>query len=179
MTGDAPLPPMPAEPYPVLTEGARFDHVCVAGPALDPLLGLYVDVLGGRFVYGEVLPLGAVVVTVEFAGGGHVELMAPTPGSAFLDSFLARTGGLGGLHHVTFVVPDLRSAVAEVVSAGGTVFGERYEDPYWSEAFVRPRDASGVLVQLATPGPRVADAMTTDLDALRRAAVVGTGPTGT
>lgn len=154
------------EPYPVLPEGARFDHVCVAGPSLRRLVSTYVDVLGGTFLFGEVLPLGAVVVTVGFPGGGHVELMAPTPGSTFLDSFLARTGGVGGLHHVTFVVPDLRSAVQSLRDNGIEVFGESYDHPVWSEAFARPASNDGVLLQLATPGPRIRDPLVAELDDL-------------
>lgn len=161
---------MTADPYPLLPEGARFDHVCVAGPSLRRLLTTYADAVGGRFRYGEVLPLGAVVATVEYAGGGHVELMAPTPGSTFLASFLDRTGGLGGLHHVTWIVPDLPAAVAALRAHGIEVFGERYDDPIWSEAFARPASNGGVLLQLAVPGPDVAAPMVTDLSLLLAAA---------
>lgn len=161
---------MSAEPYPVLPDGARFDHVCVAGPSLRRLLETYGDAVGGRFVYGEVLPLGAVVATMEYAGGGHVELMAPTPGSTFLASFLARTGGLGGLHHVTWLVPDLRAAVASLRAHGVEVFGERYDDPVWSEAFARPASNGGVLLQLATPGSDATAPLVTDVAVLLAAA---------
>lgn len=154
------------DPYPISAEGARLDHVCMAGPSLRRLLTTYVDGLGGRFAFGEVLPLGAVVATVELPGGGHVELMAPTPGSTFLDSFLTRTGGLGGLHHVTFVVADLPAAVARLRASGAAVFGESYDHPIWSEAFARPATTDGVLIQLATPGPRVRDTLITDVDVL-------------
>jgi heme-degrading monooxygenase HmoA/catechol 2,3-dioxygenase-like lactoylglutathione lyase family enzyme len=156
------------EVYAALPERARFDHVCVAGPAMRPLLDRYVDVLGGRFLWGEVLPVGAVVVTVGYPNG-HVELMAPTPGSTFLDSFLERTAGTGGLHHVTWTVPDLRAAVARFEAAGDTVFGATYDDPAWSEAFVHPR-SGGVLLQLATPGPRVTATLERDLDVVLAAA---------
>ncbi len=166
--GDGAEPDPLAEVYEALPDRARFDHVCVAGPALRPLLHRYLDLLGGRFLWGEVLPVGAVVVTVGYPNG-HVELMAPTPGSTFLTSFLERTGWAGGLHHVTWTVPDLRAAVASFQASGAAVFGERYDDPAWSEAFVHPK-TGGVLLQLATPGPRVTATLERDLDVVLAAA---------
>ncbi len=132
--------------------GARFDHTAVAGPSLAPLVAFYRDVLGGRFSHGEVLPIGAVVATFEL-GDGRVELMAPTPGSAFFDRFFESTGGRGGVHHLTFAVDDLDAAVRSLHERGIATFGH-VTDPggIWSEVFVHPRDNGGVLVQLAEIG---------------------------
>lgn len=132
--------------------GARFDHTAVAGPSLAPLVAFYRDVLGGRFSHGEVLPIGAVVATFEL-GDGRVELMAPTPGSAFFDRFFGSTGGRGGVHHLTFAVDDLDAAVRSLHERGIATFGH-VTDPggIWSEVFVHPRDNGGVLVQLAEIG---------------------------
>ena len=93
------------------TIGARFDHTAVAGPSMSALVAFYGDTLGGVFSHGEVLPIGAVVLTFVLAGG-RIELMAPTPGSTFLDRFLESTGGRGGVHHLTFEVRDIDAAVA-------------------------------------------------------------------
>ncbi|HET7899586.1 MAG TPA: VOC family protein [Candidatus Nanopelagicales bacterium] len=132
--------------------GARFDHTAVAGPSLAPLVAFYRDVLGGRFSHGEVLPIGAVVLTFEL-GDGRIELMAPTPGSTFFDRFLESTGGRGGVHHLTFAVDDLDAAVAQLQARGITMFGHVVDpDGIWSEVFVHPRDNGGVLVQLAQIG---------------------------
>lgn len=132
--------------------GARFDHVAVAGPSLQPMLEFYRDTLGGTFRYGEILPIGCVVATFS-VGDGKLELMAPTPGSTFLDAFFAGTGGRGGLHHVTFAVDDIDAAVAVLDAHGIEHFG-LVHDPagLWSEVFVHPRSNGGVLVQLAQMG---------------------------
>ena len=148
---------------------ATYDHVAIAGPSLPTLLTLYRDTLGGRFGYGEILPIGAVVVTLHFAAG-NVELMAPTPGSTFFDRFFAATEGRGGMHHVTFTVPDLAAAVAVLDARGIRTFGLSYDPDIWSEVFLHPRDNGGVLVQLAQKGPLVESVMIRDLDALLRAA---------
>jgi methylmalonyl-CoA/ethylmalonyl-CoA epimerase len=133
---------------PVLaTLNARFDHTAVAGPAMGPLLAFYRDMLGGRFSHGEVLPIGAVVITLVL-GEGRIELMAPTPGSTFFDTFFASTDGRGGVHHLTFQVPDIDVAVERLTAAGIATFGLSH-DTVWSEVFIHPRTNGGVLVQLA------------------------------
>ena len=132
--------------------GARFDHTAVAGPSLAPLLAFWRDVLGGVFSHGEVLPIGAVVVTLRL-GEGKVELMAPTPGSTFFDRFLESTGGRGGVHHLTFAVDDVEAAAAFLDARGIDTFGlVKDPDGVWSEGFVHPRHNGGVVVQLAEIG---------------------------
>jgi methylmalonyl-CoA/ethylmalonyl-CoA epimerase len=148
--------------------GARLDHTAIAGPALAPLLGFYRDTLGGRFSHGEVLPIGAVVMTFAF-GQGRIELMAPTPGSTFFEKFFASTEGRGGMHHLTFQVPDIDEAVAALEAAGVATFGLSH-DPVWSEVFVHPRDNGGVLVQLAQFGD-ISSVVVTDPDLLIAAAL--------
>ena len=134
------------------------------------MLAFYRDVLGGRFLYGEVLPIGAVTLVLAL-GDGKIELMAPTPGSAFFERFFAGNGGRGGPHHITFRVDDIDAAVATLDAHGIAHFG-LVHDPagLWSEVFVHPRSNDGVLVQLAQAGD-VTDVVSTDLDALLAAAV--------
>ena len=148
--------------------GARFDHTAVAGPSLTPLLAFYRDVLGAEFRYGEILPIGAVVVAM-FLGDTKIELMAPTPGSTFFDAFFAATQGRGGVHHLTFEVPDIDEAHAVLRAHGVSTFGLAYDD-FWSEVFVHPRANGGVLVQLAQIGD-YSTVVGRDLDTLIAAAL--------
>jgi methylmalonyl-CoA epimerase len=151
------------------TVGARYDHTAVAGPSLAPMVHFYRDVLGGTFRYGEVLPIGVVTAVFAF-GSGRIELMAPTPGSAFFDKFFAGNGGRGGQHHITFAVDDIDEAVAVLDAHGVEYFGLAHDiGGFWSEVFVHPRSNGGVLVQLAHIGP-IPDVARTDLDTLLAAA---------
>lgn len=168
MTGTDPMPESATGAGVLASIGARYDHVAVAGPSLPDLLAFYRDTLGGRFSHGEVLDVGAVVVTL-LVGDGKVELMAPTPGSAFFERFFAATQGRGGVHHLTFTVPDLREAVTGLHACGVRMFGLAY-DEHWSEVFIHPRDNAGVLVQLAQVGPDVMTVVSRDLEALLAAA---------
>lgn len=144
---------MTTEPFFPPGIDAKFDHVAIGGPSIDALLPLYVGVLNGTPSFRWTNDaLGFQTFNVNYPDGKHIELLEPTPGSTFLDSFLARTGGLGGLHHVTFTVPDIRAAVDVLHERGYSTFGERLDDALWAEAFVHPRDAGGVLLQVAQKG---------------------------
>ena len=73
-----------------------------------------------------------------------LELIEPLTGSAFLDRFL-RGRPEGGLHHVTFLVDDVRVAFEWFTARGYEPFGA---DREWFQMFVHPRQAGGVLLQL-------------------------------
>jgi len=125
--------------------GATFDHVAVAGPRIRDLLPLWQDTLGGRFVIGADNPeIGWRTVRLELGGITCVELIEPLPGSAFLDGFFRRHPA-GGLHHVTFLVDDIRAAFDRLTIRGYEPFGAGEQ---WFQLFVHPRNASGVLLQL-------------------------------
>lgn len=125
--------------------GATFDHVAIAGRRIRDMLPLWRDTLGGRFVVGADNPaIGWRTVRLELGGIWCVELIEPLPGSAFLDSFL-RHRPEGGLHHVTFLVDDVRTAFKRFAARGYEPFGA---DQEWFQMFVHPKLAGGVLLQL-------------------------------
>ena len=125
--------------------GATFDHVAIAGRRIRDMLPLWRDTLGGRFVVGADNPqIGWRAVRLELGGTWCVELIEPLPGSAFLDSYLRHRPD-GGLHHVTFLVDDVRAAFERFAARGYEPFGA---DQEWFQMFVHPRRAGGVLLQL-------------------------------
>lgn len=134
--------------------GATFDHVAVAGRRIRDMLPLWRDTLGGRFVIGADEPTtGWRAVRLELGGTWCVELIEPLPGSTFLDSFL-RNRPAGGLHHVTFLVDDVRAAFERFAAHGYEPFGA---DQEWFQMFVHPKLAGGVLLQLMRRFPHSHD----------------------
>jgi methylmalonyl-CoA/ethylmalonyl-CoA epimerase len=130
-----------------LVRGARIDHVAVAVRDVGSAASLYRDVLGGRFLYGADQPeQGFRFVQYRFPSGGKVELVTPL-GDGFVARFLERRGE--GIHHVTLRVQDLAAQVQRLRTAGHPLIGISFDDPDWKEAFIHPRDAHGVLIQLA------------------------------
>lgn len=154
---------------------ATFDHVAVAAPRIRDLLPLYRDVLGGAFtVGGDNAAVGWRVARLAYTNGESVELMEPLRGSHFFDSFFDRTGG-GGPHHLTFKVPDIRRAVADLERHGFDLRVGDLDHPTWREVFVHPRSAHGVLVQVVESYPEPDGRATTLDDVLAGRGHSGTG----
>lgn len=136
-----------------------FDHTAVAAPRIRDLLPIYRDLLGGRHLGGggDNLAAGYRTFQLTYANGSKIELMEPLAGSTFFDSFFELTRGRGGVHHLNFHVSDIEAAVAQLREKGYRLFGLNLEDPRWREVFLHPKEAHGVLIQLAQPGERSPD----------------------
>lgn len=120
------------------------------------------EMMRGDYRQGDADWSGGFAFTqFAFPGGGRVELLAPgNDATGFVVKFLERHGE--GVHHLTFVVDDLRGEVERLRDSGQQVFGENYSDPHWMEAFISPGlKGSRVLIQLAqsdqTPEEQDAD----------------------
>ena len=139
-----------------------LDHVALATRDVRDALDVLVGELGGTVLFGGnsvgfrpmQLRLG------DATGGMNIELLEPwdVERNDFLERFVARHGA--GPHHLTFKVDDLAATLERVRSAGYRPVNVDLSDPDWKEAFLHPRDATGVLVQLAqsegewrTPAP--------------------------
>jgi len=127
---------------------AVLDHLAIGTPALSSGWELFGGVLGGTWAYGGDSP-GYWWGQLEFAAGPKIELLTPTggPGGAFLDRFLAAHGA--GPHHFNFLVTDIEDALARIKAAGIEPIGVNLANPSWKEAFLHPRDAHGIVIQVA------------------------------
>lgn len=128
--------------------GAELDHVAVAVERWQDAWPRYVAGLGGRWKSGG-QNVGFAPSQLRFANGARLELLAPfePQHNDFLRRFLDRSGP--GPHHLTFKVPDLDVALAAAEEAGFHPTGIDRSDPGWKEAFLHPKEAGGVVVQLA------------------------------
>jgi methylmalonyl-CoA/ethylmalonyl-CoA epimerase len=125
-----------------------LDHVAVAVERHADAWPRYAGDLGGRWLSGG-LSLGFAPAQLEYADGRKIEILRPNrvADNDFLRRFLDRNGP--GPHHLTFKVADIEEALAEASLAGYAPLHVDLTDPIWKEAFLHPRDAPGVLVQLA------------------------------
>jgi catechol 2,3-dioxygenase-like lactoylglutathione lyase family enzyme len=129
---------------------AVLDHVAVAVPDWDAADARWRGQLGGQWVsWGDNAAFRAR--QYRFAGGGKLELVTvPAGGGGFVQRFLERHGA--GVHHVTLKVPDFDEALARLGDAGLEVVDVgRYGD-VWLEAFLRPTQVGGIVVQVAWSG---------------------------
>jgi methylmalonyl-CoA/ethylmalonyl-CoA epimerase len=125
-----------------------LDHVAVGTHTLTDGWELFGGVLGGTWAYGGD-SAGYWWGQLEFSTGPKIELLTPTggPDSAFLERFLSARGA--GPHHLNFIVPDIRAALSRVEAGGIEPVQVHLQNPRWKEAFLHPRDAYGIVIQLA------------------------------
>jgi methylmalonyl-CoA/ethylmalonyl-CoA epimerase len=127
---------------------AILDHLAIGTPTLSGGWELFGGVLGGTWAYGGSSP-GYWWGQLKFAAGPKIELLSPTggPDAAFLDRFLATRGS--GPHHFNFLVTDIADALARIEASGIEPVGVNLANPDWKEAFLHPRDAHGIVIQVA------------------------------
>jgi methylmalonyl-CoA/ethylmalonyl-CoA epimerase len=139
---------------------AVLDHLAISTPTLTDGWDLFGGVLGGTWVYGDDSP-GYWWGQLSFAAGPKIELLTPTggPDAAFLERFLAAHGP--GPHHLNFIVSDIEGTLARIEALGLEPLGVNLDNPSWKEAFLHPRSAHGIVIQVAqqagsprTPAPR-------------------------
>jgi methylmalonyl-CoA/ethylmalonyl-CoA epimerase len=139
---------------------AVLDHLAIGTPTLTDGWDLFGGVLGGTWVYGDDSP-GYWWGQLGFAAGPKIELLTPTggPDAAFLERFLAAHGA--GPHHFNFIVSDIGHTLARFRALGLQPIGVNLDNPNWKEAFLHPRSAHGIVIQVAqqagsprTPAPR-------------------------
>lgn len=125
-----------------------LDHLAIGTPRLSEGWELFGGILGGTWVYGGD-SAGFWWGQLEFSAGPKIELLTPTggPDAAFLDRFLATSGA--GPHHFNFLVTDIEDALARTRAHGIEPVGVNLANPRWREAFLHPRDAHGIVIQLA------------------------------
>jgi methylmalonyl-CoA/ethylmalonyl-CoA epimerase len=131
----------------------KLDHVAFGVPDVAPVAELLAGELGGR-ERGSGPGNGFVFWQWEFAGGGAIEIIVPDgPPGGFLHRFLDARGA--GPHHITFKVPDIHAALDRAREQGYQPVG--FDDRFagWKEAFLHPKQAQGIVVQLAEVHPEL------------------------
>lgn len=124
------------------------DHVCVATTDLAAALAILARHLGGDVVFGgDNDELGTRSAQVRFSPGVKVELLQPRREGLRLGAFLAAAHPR--LHHATFLTDDLPGTIAAVSAAGWSPIDVDLESrPSWREAWLRPGESFGLLLQL-------------------------------
>ncbi len=130
----------------------RIDHVAIVVENLEDALTFWQDALGLEIAHTEDVPEQESLIAFLPVGNSDVELVKPTTDTSGIARYLDKRGP--GIHHLCFEVDDLEATLDRLdslgielinreptVGAGGTRI-----------AFVHPRSASGVLVELYERG---------------------------
>ena len=137
--------------------GIDLDHVAVATERQADAWPRYAGDLAGEWVAGG-YTIGFASAQVRYANRMRLEVLQPhePERNDFLRRFLDRSGP--GPHHLTFKVADITAAIDIVEQTGYHPVGIDLRDPTWKEAFLHPKEATGVVVQIAqSPGDWVND----------------------
>jgi len=138
-----------------VTRAIVFDHVaCGVRRTADIAMLLERD-LGARAYRGGPGP-GFRGRQWTFAGEGKLELIEPDgePGG-FLHRFIEAGGPR--IHHVTFKVSDIHDSRTRAEALGYDVVGFRDDSPAWKECFLHPKQAGGIVVQMAEADASIED----------------------
>lgn len=132
----------------MIPEAGELHHVSIVVDSLDAALPFYRDTL--RMAAGPVRDLADQHVRVVFlrAPNTRIELIEPTDATSGVARFLAERGR-PTLHHLCFVVDDLRATLAALAARGVELIDrEPRAGAEGDVAFLHPRASDGVLVEL-------------------------------
>lgn len=130
----------------------RLDHVGIAVDDLPAALALWRNFFGLAIAHDETVPeQGTRVVFLE-GGNTEVELLSALGPETPVGKFLAKRGP--GIHHLCFAVDDLETAIAECQAHGLEMIDTvpRVGAKGKQLAFVHPKSANGVLIELYQAG---------------------------
>jgi methylmalonyl-CoA/ethylmalonyl-CoA epimerase len=131
--------------------GTKLDHVAIGMARIADATGFLVGRLGGRAESGGA-GSGFRWACWRYGGGGRIEVIEPAGANGFLHRFLAARGP--GIHHVTFKVASLAEAAARAEAHGYRLVGRDETDPDWLVAYLHPKEALGIVVQLGQSAGR-------------------------
>lgn len=127
---------------------SRIDHVSIAVKDYDRAYRFFSRLLGAVPGAGMEDPNMKYVWQLFSLGDlSRLELMHPTGSGSFLDGFLSKREG--GVHHITLETPDIEKFRAFLEEEEIPYFGRADMGDIWKELFIHPRDAFGVLIQVA------------------------------
>jgi methylmalonyl-CoA/ethylmalonyl-CoA epimerase len=128
----------------------RLNHVAIAVPDLAAAAATWRQVLGAEVSDPVDLPDHGVSVVFIRLPNTAVELIGSLGAASPIRRFLERHPA-GGMHHVSFEVPDVRAARDRLVSEGYRVLGTGEPAIGFHGVpviFLHPGDLTGTLVEL-------------------------------
>lgn len=127
----------------------KLDHIGIATRDLVKAKSFYSDVLGLPLQWEEVAEKDGVRVAAFALGDIKIEIIEPMGPDSPVAKFLEKRGE--GLHHVCYEVADLEKTLRALKNKGIPLIDEAPRPGAHGRriAFVHPRGAGGVLVELA------------------------------
>ncbi len=130
----------------------RIDHIGIAVQNINDALAFFERALGMKLDRQETPEGENARIAFLPVGGSDVELVEPIGDESGLAKFMEKRGE--GIHHICFEVDDLDAALARLKEHGVQLINEtpRTNAQGQRYAFVHPKSAHGVLVELYERG---------------------------
>ncbi len=127
------------------------DHIGIAVADLEESKRLYGEVFGLRLVFEEEVVTERVKVAAYDGGGMRLELLCSTDPDGPIGRFVAKRGQ--GIHHVCYRVDDVAAVLAHLQAQGLRTLDDapRPGAGGCQVAFIHPKSAGGVLVEISQP----------------------------
>jgi methylmalonyl-CoA/ethylmalonyl-CoA epimerase len=132
----------------------KINHVAVAVDNLDEAAKFYQNCLGLELTGTETVSAQKAKVGFFQIGASSIELVEPAEPDSPLQKFLATRGQ--GLHHICFEVDDIETEIKNLLEKGATLIDHKPRPGAHNAkvAFIHPKSASGVLIELVELGVR-------------------------
>lgn len=130
----------------------KIDHVGIAVKSLSDSIGFYTEALGLESSVIETVDDQGATLAFFPVGDSRIELLEPVAEDTPVGRFITRRGE--GLHHICFMVDDLEARL-QYLRARGVQVLEGYPRRGAEGrlvAFLHPKSANGVLVELVQNG---------------------------
>ena len=130
-----------------MPEIKKINHIAILVKDIETALKFWQDQLGLTLDHVEDVPSQASKVAFMPVGDGEVELVEPTDQASGLANYLEKRGE--GMHHLCIEVDDIDAMLVDLKEKGVRLINEEpIALPGRKMAFIHPKSASGVLVEL-------------------------------
>jgi methylmalonyl-CoA/ethylmalonyl-CoA epimerase len=131
-----------------MPEIKKINHIAILVEDMDHSLEFWHTILGIKPSQVTDVPQEAARIAFLPVGDSEIELVQPTTTDSGLSRYLEKRGP--GMHHLCLEVTDLRRILAQLKAGGVQLINE---EPKINQdgrlyAFIHPKSANGVLVEL-------------------------------
>jgi len=131
----------------------HIEHLGIAVADLDQSIPLFEALLGTSVYKIETVESEQVRTAFLQSGPNKIELLEPTGHESPIAKSLEKRGA--GMHHVAFAVQDIEAELSRLKAMGFQLLNEQPKKGADGKlvAFVHPKSAGGVLVELCMDDP--------------------------
>ena len=131
----------------------RIEHIGIAVKDLDAANKTYAAVMGAENYKTENVESEGVSTSFFQVGESKIELLAATNPESPVAKFIEKRGE--GIHHIAFAVDDIKAEIGRLKDEGFRLLNEEPKPGADNKlvAFMHPKDANGVLVELCQERP--------------------------